>query len=275
MTEPASGDRLPAPLPAAGRAAVSPSALALAGAGAVGGLLLGGVVPALVLGAGLWAVRVAVASARAAGRRRRARRPETIDPYAVPDPWRRFVRDSITAQSRFDQAVSRSQAGPLRDRLEQVARRVDDGVRECWRVAHLGAALDAALTGLNPDRVSLELRQFQDQRRAAGAAGAAPSSERSDDALDQTEAALASQLQAARRVEAASQRTTDRLRVLTAELNAAVAAAVELSLDSADAAAAGELAGSVDSVVGEIEALRQALEETVGSPAPGNGNAAR
>jgi hypothetical protein len=84
---------------------------------------------------------------------------------------------------------------------------------------------------------------------------------------------MAAQLQAARRVEAAARRATDRLRVLTAELNAAVAGAVELSLDASDAAAARQLAGHVDSVVGEIEALRLALEETGGSgrPMPGAG----
>jgi Na+/H+-translocating membrane pyrophosphatase len=57
---------------------------------------------------------------------------------------------------------------------------------------------------------------------------------------------------------------------LTAELNAAVASAVELSLDATDPASAGVLADNIDTVVGEIEALRQALEETTsGRPAPG------
>lgn len=248
---------LPAVGPAVAKAAISPSALVLAGAGSAMGLVVGlPVLAAAVVGAGFWGVRVAAGAALAGARRRRARRPEVIDPYAVADPWRSFVRESLTAQSRFNQAVTRSQPGPLRDRMVDVSARVDDGVRECWRVAHLGAALDAARSALGPDATSDDLRRLQ----AQPVTGLTPEARK---ARDDTEAAMAAQLQAARRVEAAAQRATDRLRVLTAELNAAVAGAVELSLDGdAAAAAATHLAGSVDSVVGEIQALRRALEET-------------
>lgn len=124
-----SEELLPAPVPAAARAAVSPSALVLAGTGALIGLLAGGVAPAVILGACCWAGRVAAAAARAARRRHRADRPEMIDPYAVREPWRSFVRESLTAQAKFDQTVARSQPGPLRDRLGEVANRVHDGVR--------------------------------------------------------------------------------------------------------------------------------------------------
>ncbi|MDQ1393260.1 MAG: hypothetical protein QOF30_2237 [Acidimicrobiaceae bacterium] len=248
---------LPVTRPAAARAAISPSALVLAGAGTAVGLVVG--LPALAaaaVGATFWGVRVGVGAALAAGRRRRASRPEMIDPYAVPEPWRSFVRESLTAQTKFDQAVARSHAGPLRDRLAEVSGRVHEGVRECWRVAHLGAALDAGLGALDADKTSREMRRLQETRPRGS---------------DSTEAAMAAQLKAARRVEAASRRATDRLRVLTAELNAAVACAVDLSLDTDDIVAARRLAGDVDTVVGEIEALRLALEETSAGahPSPG------
>jgi hypothetical protein len=264
---PPADSRLPAPAPAAARAAISPSALALAGAGTAVGLVVGlPAVAVVVLAAGLWGVRVAAGTALAWARRRRARRPEVMDPYAVPDPWRSFVRESLTAQTKFDQAVARSHPGPLRERMTEVSGRIHEGVRECWRVAHLGAALTATLNALNPDERSEDLRRFQ----AAGVSTPAPDlPPEAVRAREETEAAMAAQLQAARRVEAAAQRAIDRLRVLTAELNAAVAGAVELSLDGdAAAAAANELAGSVDSVVGEIETLRLALEETAGSAKP-------
>ena len=264
-----------APLPAAARAAVSPSALVLAGAGVGLGIVAHlGLLIAAVLGASFWGLRVGVASARAAGRRRRAQRPEPIDPYAVAEPWRRFVRESLTAQAKFDQAVARCPPGPMRERLQTVARRVHDGVRECWRVAHLGAALDAALAGLDPEATSAEMRRLQDTFRPGGVKGAAPGP--GADARDQTEAALAAQLQAAHRIEAAAQRATDRLRLLTSELNAAVASAVELSLDVSDPASAGALADNVETVVGEIESLRLALEETTtGRPADGGAGRGR
>ena len=292
MELPPTSDRLlPAAAPAAARAAISPSALVLAGAGTAVGLLAG--LPALAavaIGAGFWGVRVAVGAALAAGRRQRARRPEVIDPYAVPEPWRSFVRESLTAQARFDEAVKRSHPGPLRDRLAEVAARIHDGVRECWRVAHLGAAVDAALSALDPEGTSTELRRLQDSRRsrqpitadgptqpaqspqsqAQSAQSQAESlrSQARSQADDDTEAAMAARLQAARRVQAAAQRATDRLRVLTAELNAAVAGAVELSLDAGNAAAASRLAGDVDSVVGELQSLRRALEETTTRSGP-------
>lgn len=253
---------LPAPVPAAAHAAISPSALLLGAAGMAAGLIVG--LPALaavIVGAGFWGIRVGAGAALAGSRRRRARRPETIDPYAVAEPWRGFVRESLTAQAKFDQAVARSRAGPLRDRLADVSSRLHDGVGECWRVAHLGAALDAARGALDPEGTSGQLRRLQ-ASRVRGL------SKEATKATDETEAAMAAQLQAARRVEAARQRATDRLRVLTAELNAAVACAVELSLDAGDGAAAQELAGNVESVVGEIEALRRALEETTGRSSP-------
>jgi hypothetical protein len=88
--------------------------------------------------------------------------------------------------------------------------------------------------------------------------------------VDQTEAALASRLQAARRMETVLQQTTDRLRILTGQLGEAVAAAVELSLDTGEAASAAPVAGSVDTIVGELTALRQATEEAEGTATTGS-----
>src|SRR6266849_11043275 len=111
---PAVPDRPPAVVGA--RAAVSPSALVLAGGGIAIGLLAGLPVAAtVVLGAGLWGIRVAAGAVRADRRRRRASRPEPIDPFALADPWRRFVREALTAQSKFGQTVTRWPPGPLRD----------------------------------------------------------------------------------------------------------------------------------------------------------------
>jgi hypothetical protein len=248
---------------AATKAAISPSAIVLAGVGVGGGLIIGlPAVAAVVVGAGFWGIRVAVGAALAASRRRKALRPEPIDPFAVPEPWRQYVRQSLTAQTKFNQTVAQSQPGPFQDRLREVAQRIDDGVHECWRVAQMGAGLDASLSGLDREGTSRELRRTQEERRQlpAGSPSAA--------GLDQTEAALAARLQSTVRIEAARQRAADRLRVLTAQLNEAVASAVELSLDAGDPNEATALAGHVDTVVGDIEALRQAMEETQGTPSP-------
>ncbi len=256
-------ERLPeaAGTPSVARAAVSPSALLVTGAGVAVGLVAHLPIAAVLLvGAGCWGVRVGVAAAMARRRRRRLARPELIDPYAVPEPWRGFVRQALTAQTRFGQVVNRCHPGPLQDHLRDVARRVGDGVEECWRVAHLGASISAAVAAVDPSGLSQQLRSLQQSRRRGGATSSSP------DVVDQAEAALAAQLQTARRMEGVVQRTTDRLRILTAQLDESVASAVELSLDAADPAEAAPIAGSVDTVVGEIETLRRAMEETNGLP---------
>jgi hypothetical protein len=259
-------ERLPGAVrpPSVARAAVSPSAVVATGAGVGLGLLAGlPVVAALAVGAACWAIRVGVAAAVARRRRARLAQPEQIDPYAVPEPWRSFVREALTAQARFDQAVMRCRPGPLQDHLREVNRRMSDGVAECWRVAHLGASISAAVGAVDPAATSRQLRQIQEQRQRPGSAAT------SSDAIDVTEAALAARLQAARRMEGVVQRATDRLRVFTAQLDEAVASAVELSLDTGDPAAAAPIAGQIDSVVGEIETLRRAMEESNGTPITG------
>jgi hypothetical protein len=261
-------ERLPETVraPSVARAAVSPSAVVVTGVGVGIGLLAGlPVLAAIGVGVVCWGARVGVAAGRARRRRRQADRPEPIDPYAVPEPWRNFVQEALSAEQKFEQAVERCQPGPLQDRLRQVGARVGDGVRECWRAAHLGASISAVVAGLDPAATSRQLREVQDQRRTAHGGSTStspsPSPSPSREALDATEAALAARLQTATRMQSVVQRTTDRLRVLTAQLDEAVADAVELSLAAGDPTVAQPLAGSVESVVGEIESLRRAMEE--------------
>ena len=129
----------------------------------------------------------------------------------------------------------------------------------------MGAGLDASLATLDRDATSRELRQTQEERSKLGEGSSRARS------LEQTEAALASRLQSIVRIEATRQRAADRLRVLSAQLNEAVASAIELSLDTGDASTADQLAGRIDSVVGDIETLRRAMEETQGTPTAGGG----
>lgn len=81
------------------------------------------------------------------GRWRRRPRPVRIDPFGVGEPWRHFVREALQAQARYRHAVAGVAAGPLRERLDDVGRRIDEATRECWRVALQGEALaDTAST---------------------------------------------------------------------------------------------------------------------------------
>jgi hypothetical protein len=228
------------------RAILSPTGILLAGAGAGGLILAGAGVPAAVVGGALlWAGRVAVAFYR---------RPqlERIEPFAIQDPWRTFVRRAQSSGRRFDDAVRQTRAGPLRERLGEVGDRVQTGIREAWIIAQRGHDLDKAVAKLGIERIR---RQLADAEARAG--GGATS-----DDPQETVRALRSQLESAERLAAVAEDAETRLRRLNAQLDEAVARAVEVSLSASDITALQPLGSDVENLVGELESLRQALEET-------------
>lgn len=253
--------------PQVARAIMSPSGILLAGAGAAVGAFVTGAAPlALLLGAGAWAARVAFAIPRGGAR------GDVIDPFRVGEPWRRFVVDAQQAQRRFDEVVRRMRPGPLRDRLQSVGSRVGDAVGECWRIARQGDQLNAALRALDVRSIRAELEEaHRDRASVEGDPDA-------EEALDRTVRAVESQLETARRLSAVAEDAVDRLRLLNAQLDESVARAVEISLQSdVDVSSLGGLGAEVDHVVGELEALRSALEETAvasGTSGAGGGTAA-
>ncbi|MBW3614925.1 MAG: hypothetical protein KY439_06385 [Actinobacteria bacterium] len=238
---------------AVAEAVVSPSAILLAGAGTAAGIL-GGLGPLAVLaGAAAWATRVALAVPR-------RRRGERIDPMAVQEPWRRFVADALEAQRRFDDVVRRSRPGPVQERLQAIGRRIGDGVAECWRIACQGDSLVGALRSLDEPGIRRELAEVQDERRRARRNEAAAAS------LARTQAAIEAQLASAQRLRHVAEDAGNRLRLLNAQLDEAVARSVEISLKAGDVSQLAPLTEDVEGVVGELEALRQALEEAGSAP---------
>lgn len=227
-------------------AITAPSAVLLAGVGASAAILAGvPLLAAAAVGAAAWAVRVAVALPK-------KRREESINLRALRDPWRGLVRSAQGAHERFDRAVRTTQPGPVRDRLADVARRVAVGVRESWAIAKRGNSLDEALRDLDMTGIQAEL----DGVRAELGRGAA----RPD--LQETATALQAQLDSGARLRSVAQGALDRLRRLDAQLDEAVARAVELSLNASDSSAVQPLGNDVDTVVGELESLRLGLEES-------------
>jgi hypothetical protein len=226
-------------------AITSPSALLLAGAGASAAILAGAPLAAAALvGAAAWAVRVAIALPK-------KRREERIDLRSLRDPWRGLVRSAQDAHTRFERAVQVTQPGPVRDHLADVSRRVAVGVRECWAIAKRGDALDDALSELD----IAGTRQKLEAVRSELAGGARPD-------LLETADALQAQLDSGTRMQSVAQGALDRLRRLDAQLDEAVARALELSLHAADSRAVQPLGDDVDTVVGELESLRLGLEES-------------
>jgi hypothetical protein len=228
------------------RAIMSPSGILLAGVGASAAILVGLPIAAIVgVGAAAWAARVAVAIPRD------ATDAQHVDPFALQDPWRTFVRNAQQARRKFDEAVHNARGGPLRDRLTEIGGRLDDAVSECWRVARQGQALTDARRQLDTNDA---------QRELASLDPALPSQR-------QTAEALQAQLASAQRLETTTSDARDRLRLLDARMDEAVARAVELSVGGGDTNLQG-LGSDVDGLVGDMEALRQGLEETQ-QPSPG------
>lgn len=245
-------EKLPekAKTPAVARAITSPSAILAAGAGASIAILAGApAAVAAVAGGLLWAGRVALALPR-----RQAR--ERIEPRRLHQPWRGLVLEAMDARDRFQRAVAGTDAGPLRDRLAEVAARVGVGVEECWRIARRGDALDAAVAELDVKSV---------RRRLADARAELKRGPNRPD-LAATVDALARQLESAERLARVADSARDRLRRLEAQLDEAAARAIELSLSAADLGALRPLGSDVESLVGELESLRSALDETAQGP---------
>ena len=247
--------------PAVARAMFSPSAI-LIGGGAASALILAGLWPLAPVAALLgWGAKVALAVPR------RSRR-STINPGRLPDPWRTFVLEAAQAAKRVDELVRTLPAGPLRSELSEVGQRVAEGVRECWEIANRGVALDGARKQLGLSNANNELDRLKGERALRAQQGMDLVS------IDQAINAVQRQLAAGQRVEAAAFEARDRLRVLNAQLDEAVAAVVEMSLRPSGDRSAVAIRGQVDGIVDELEALRLALDETDAITAPSSDTAA-
>src|SRR3954451_19651676 len=228
-------------------ALLSPSAIVIAGAGTAAAILGGlPLVAAAGVGAVAWGARVAFALPR-------RKRVDRIDAFRLSEPWRLFVKDAQAAQARFDRTVDRMRTGPMQDRLRDVAARIGDGVRECWRIACQGDELQQAYQQLDVQSIQAELKQLEDEKRASrGDADHVAS-------IDRAIAAVRAQQSSAKRIGDVATDARDRLRVLNAQLDEAVARAVELSVHADSETDIAPLGADVDSLVSELESLRQGL----------------
>ncbi len=231
--------------PVVARAMMSPLGIMVFG-GATAAGILGNlpIVGAIGVGVIAWAARVGVAIPRnstpAAGR---------IDAFALSEPWRGYIQAAQSSKLRYERVVDSTSAGPIRDRLTELGGRLDDGIADCWRIATRGDTIDEAQRQLRTAEAQLELGEARRHQRERGTSSSIESTIRS----------LEAQVQSAERMQAVSTDARDRLRLLDARLDELVARAVEVSVGSADS---GALSGDVDDIVNDLEALRQALEDT-------------
>ena len=240
--------------PRVARAVTAPSSILLAGVGASVAIATGlPLVVAPVAGAAAWAARVLLAVPKDEPTHR-------IDPFSIPEPWRAAVVEALKAQVRFDQAVAATEPGPIRTRLEAIGDRIDDGVGEVGRIARRGAQLVAARAAVDANDAAKALAKLEQD-----AAGAAPGSR-----MERAAEALRAQVATAGRLDALVEDAKAQLLVLDARLDESVARAIELSVRVDDADALVDVGADVDGLVDEMEALRQALEETA-HQVPGTG----
>jgi hypothetical protein len=236
-------DRLLSPQGA--RAVASPLGIALAVGAAVVAVVAGLPLPAaLILLVVVWLANVWRLVPRP------ARQPR-IDPFTLHDPWRRYVQNALQARTRFAEAAERAPPGPLRDRLREIAARVETGVEESWQVAQRGEALVQARRGIDLGALDRQLREAGE----AGEPGADPAGDRVVQSLEAQRATAA-------RLDAVIANARDQLRLLDAGLDEAVARTLELSAHAQAGGSVDGLGQDVDELVTEIEALRLALEET-------------
>jgi len=235
--------------PRVARATTSPSAILATGGGAAAGMLVGGPIGALIGGLGAYAVRVLAAVPRA------PKHPGT-DIRGLVDPWRSLMVGVIDARRPFDRAVSSVRPGPLRDRLGEVGTRLDTAVDEAGRIARAGNLLTSGRKQIDVPAI----RQDLDLARSA------PPTDRTAATIRAVEA----QLESAGRLDRTIADTVDQLRLLDARLDETVTRTVELAATQADSSDLGGIGPEVESIVSELESLRQAVEETDGpTPAPG------
>jgi len=229
--------------PKVARAMMSPLGIVLAGAGAAAGIVVGLPIAAAVgVGALAWGGRVLASVPQPAPSAR-------VAPNTLSEPWRSYAGQAEDSKKRFDRVVASVAPGPLRERLQQLSGRLDEGIDESWRIARRGHEIVNAIGQIDTTSAQAELA---DLKRSIGRRQPTPSQA-------QTVQALQAQLASANRLALLADSSRDRLRLLDARFDELVARTVEVSVGSGDTDVLGN---DVDGLVTELESLRIAMEET-------------
>ena len=180
---------------------------------------------------------------------RRSRTP-TFDPFTVGEPWRQFAQRAQRSAAKLHATIDATPDGPLKDRMASIVSRLDEGLVETWTIARRGHQLDTTLRRLDPVGLRSQLSTLE--TRAQASPGSA-------DDLDAAIESVRGQIETTERLEAEAVRTADRLQLTQTRLDELVSRAAEVSIGVGDTDA---YAHDVDDLVIELEALRQAVEET-------------
>ena len=87
-----------------------------------------------------------------------------IDPFALSEPWRRFVQSAQRSRNALHDTLRGAADGPLKDRLTDIAGRLDDAIEESWAIAKRGDEIDAAIKRIDPVRLRAQLETLRSRR---------------------------------------------------------------------------------------------------------------
>lgn len=189
----------------------------------------------------------------------RAGAPSAPDPFTVGEPWRRFVQDAQRSQRQLAAVLATVRPGPIRERLTDVAARINRAVGESYAIAQRGHAVDQAVYQIDPVRLRSRHATLLQQRDEL------PDAARDSGNITAAIESVESQLASADRLKEQSAQTADRLRLSQARLDELVARATEVALGTTDTDAYEH---DVDNLVTELEGLRLAIDETNAAAAP-------
>jgi hypothetical protein len=165
-----------------------------------------------------------------------------VDPAAASPRFGPAVVEALDARRRYRELLEGLRPGPIRDRLISTGEGFDAGVLAIWETASRATDIERTLATLDQDRVTAEYKRAK----------------RAGDAPD-VEAALGQRFVSVQRLLNTLDDTDERLDVLEARLGGIVARAAEVAL--AAGAGADALDAELSGVVGELDALRRALDE--------------
>jgi hypothetical protein len=171
-----------------------------------------------------------------------------IDPFVLSEPWRQLVQGSQSAQRKLRATIDAVGAGPLRTQLDSIAAQLERGLEDAWRIAQRGDEIDDAVRTIDPTALRSKLATLEQR------ASTSPSPD-----ADAAIASVRGQLESADRLKQQSADTAAGLRLTQTKLDELVARASEVRVGAADT---DTYAHDVDDVVLQLEALRQAIEET-------------
>ncbi len=188
---------------------------------------------------------------------RRSRGPlDEVRPTELPGRWKGPVAAALEHRMKFHEFLDRIDPGPLRSRVDEAARGIDEGVLAVWALAQRGTLATHALANNDPRKATDELKAAQ--RRLASAESDA---ERDD--VEAEVAVLSARHSSLQRLWNTTDDVAEQLGRAVDRLGTAVAQIMELAV-TASATRTGESIRAMDKTVLELRSLREALEEVEG-----------